>query len=423
MDNMRLNGNLLIKWMFVVLFIRHGIANAQKITDTIFFNKAWQICEKPIASYYRIGTLVVDSLWFYTGKFRDFDINGKLLTEGEYSDKGYRDGVFRFYYPDGKLMVAGKFWEDYMIGDWHWYYSNDSLRAIINFDGVETDFKFISYKLPDGKVMLDNGTGDFEWYTDLYHIGVPGFKVYGSFAAGKRSGSWEYYFARNGVESLMFTEKYDKSGKFKKASTTIDYYGDPPKARYTDYIFIPPKLWITERMLHDIFFNKGDSSGQVAVLNYLLNRKSSEIIVKNKKVENAILQVIHSLEANRGRLEYQQKEIDGKIEFKIGDKGYPEDITISGTGITEKEKEFIIFLVSKFSQIEMPGIESVAIESYYSINLYSINMKEFMPAAIRDQVNNEIFFSTLPKDKFLMLLKAIKKKIKKYIREELQFYW
>lgn len=155
----------------------------------------------------------------------------------------------------------------------------------------------------------------------------------------------------------------------------------------------------------------------------MLNRKSSEIFVRNSQVEKAILQIIRSLDANRDRLDYQRKEIDGKIEFKIGENGYPEDITVTGTGIIEKEKEFIIFLVSKFREIEMPGIEAVGIESYYSINLFSINVKEFMPASIRDQVNNDIFFTTLPKDKFLMLLKSSKKKIKKYVREQFQFYW
>ena len=408
--------------MLVLLFSTSTVTYAQKITDTIFYNGAWRICEKPIARYYRLGTLSVDSVWFYTGKFKDYNLNNSLITEGEYNDKGQRDGVFRFYYPDGKLMLSGKFWQGLMIGDWEWHYSNDSLKAIINFDGPSDDFKVIKYKLPDGKVKLDNGSGDFEWYTDLYNTGFSMFKVYGSFEERKRSGSWRYYSIKNGVESFQFAEKYDKDGKFKKASVSADFK-QPPKDRYTDYIFIPPTLWITERVLHDNFFNRGDSAGRVALLNYLLNRKSSEIIVKDKKIENALLQIIHSLEHNEKRLEYQQKEIDGKIEFKLGEKGYPEDITVTGKGITEKEKEFINFLVSKFHQLEMQSIESVAIETYYTINLYSINMKEFVPASIRDQVNNELFFSTLPKEKFLILLKSIKKKFKKYIREEIQFYW
>ncbi|MFC0772974.1 toxin-antitoxin system YwqK family antitoxin [Terrimonas alba] len=412
-----------IKLTLVVMFASQGISNAQKITDTIFYNRAWQICEKPIAVYYRIGTLMIDSFWYYTGKQMDFDMNGQLLTEAEYSSDGKRDGLFRFYYPDGKLMLSGKYWEGLMIGDWYWYYSNDSLKAIINFDGPSDDFKVIQYKLPDGTSMLENGTGKFEWHTNPYLSMLPNLKVYGSFSAGKRSGGWRYYLVRDdGEESLRFEEKYDKEGKFKRASASGSYYGENPKDRYTDYIFIPPKMLITEQIQYDNFFRR-DTAGGTALLNYLLNRRSSEIIVKNKKVENALLQIIRSLESNRGRLEYQQKEIDGSIEFKIGEKGYPEEITVTGKGITEKEKEFIIFLVSKFRDIEMPGVESVAIESYYTINLYSINMKEFMPVSIRDQVNNEMFFTTLPKEKFLILLKSAKKKIKKYAREAFQFYW
>lgn len=71
----------------------------------------------------------------------------------------------------------------------------------------------------------------------------------------------------------------------------------------------------------------------------------------------------------------------------------------------------------------MPGAGSVAIEGYHTIFLYSINLKEFMPASMKDLVNNDLFFSTLPKDKFMSLMRASKKKLKKYIREEYSFYW
>ena len=249
----------------------------------------WQICEKPIASYYRIGVLAIDSFWFFTGKIKDFDINGQLIMEGEYSIDGYKDGLFRFYFPNGKLMLSGKYWRDLMIGDWQWNYNNDSIRAIINFDGPSNDFAFVKYKLPDGTAMLDKGTGKFEWYTDLYNPVSPGFKVYGSFSEGSRSGSWRYYHVRDQQEeSFTFEEKYDKEGNFKRASVSGTYYGQIPKTRYTDYFFLPKHVWITEQIHFDNFFRRGEVPGEVALLNYLLNRKSSEIIVKDKKVENAL---------------------------------------------------------------------------------------------------------------------------------------
>ncbi len=223
---------------------------------------------------------------------------------------------------------------------------------------------------------------------------------------------------------LLFKEKYADDGQYKKTILSVSYFGQQPISSYADYNFEPVKIYITEHMAYDDFFRKGgDSTSDLALKKYLLNRKAAEIIVKDSTFEKALLFVIHTLENNRNRLEYQQKEIDGRIEFKIGDKGYPEDITITGKGITDKEKEFIIFLLSKFHNIEMPGSGSVAIEGYHTIYLYSVNLKEFMPASMKELVNNDLFFSTLTKDMFMSLMRASKKKLKKYIREEYSFYW
>lgn len=411
--------------MMIITCCMYNHTEAQKITDTIFFNKAWKICEKPIAAYYRIGTLAIDSFWFYTGKIRDYDMKGTLLMEGEYSEDGYKNGLFRFYYPDGKLQMQGNFLHDQMTGNWQWNHANDSLAAVINFDHGESDFRFITYKTEEGKMLLENGTGNFVINSGSKEPFLQGFKVHGFFNEGKRSGTWKYYSQGSGKnEFLMLTEKYNDDGNYKRTIASSNYFASTPKSRYDDFNFIPHKIWVTEHMEYDDFFRKGgEANSDLALIKFLLNRQSSEIIVKNKNIEDVLLFIIQSLERNRNRLEYQEKEIDGKITFKIADKGSPEDIVVSGKGLTEKEKEFIVFLVSKFSKIEMPGTETVAIESYYTIYLYSINMKEYVPSFLKSSVNNDIFFSTLPKDKFIVLLQTQKKKIKKYIREEYSFYW
>ncbi|MEO6720717.1 MAG: hypothetical protein ABIN67_10125 [Ferruginibacter sp.] len=404
---------------------------AQKITDTIFYNSNWQICEKSIAANYRIGTLAIDSFWFYTGKVTDYSITDTLLMEGQYTEYGFKTGLFKFYFPDGKLKMIGRYENDKMRGPWQWYYDNGSIRAIINLDGDEKDFKFVQFTTREGKNTLQNGTGDFEWFTGSKKITRPGKKVIGKFLNGKRSGIWRYYQLSNGPDDLLiFREKYDDDGIYKKTILSGDYYksgnftAQNPHSIYTDYNFEPSKIFVTERMGYDDFFRKDDdSTSALALKKYLINRKAAEIIVKDSTFEKALLFVIHTLENNKSRLGYQKKEIDGSIEFKIGDKGYPEDITVAGKGITDKEKEFIIFLLSKFHNIEMPGSESVAIEGYHTIYLYSVNLKEFMPASIKDLVTNDLFFSTLTKDMFMSLMRASKKKLKKYIREQYSFYW
>ncbi|MEO6357582.1 MAG: hypothetical protein ABIU77_17875 [Ferruginibacter sp.] len=419
---------------FLIIFICTALPVAifaQKITDTIFYNNSWQICEKSIATNYRIGTLAVDSFWFFTGTVKDYSMADTLLMEGQYTPYGYKTGLFKFYFPDGKLKLTGRYENDTMRGPWQWYYDNGNIRAIINLDGDSPDFKFNQFTTREGKNTLQNGTGDFEWYTSSKVVSRAGFKVNGSFLNGKRSGTWKYYQVnKDRLDLFLFKEKYDADGKYKKTFVSGDYYlsgnqtSRDPYTLYTDYNFEPIKIYVTERMAYDKFFRReDDSTSAVQVKKYLINRKAAEIIVKDSTFEKALLFVIHTLENNRKRLDYQQKEIDGSIEFRIGDNGYPENITVNGNGITDKEKEFIIFLLGKFHNIQMPGMGSVAIEGYHTIYLYSLNMKEFMPANLKDQVNNELFFSTLTKDMFLSLLRASKKQLKQYIREVYAYYW
>lgn len=417
--------------LIVIYLLLPNKTCAQKITDTIFYNNNWQICEKSVAANYRIGTLAVDSFWFFMGPVKDYNMAGTLLMEGQYTDYGFKTGVFKFYFPDGKLKQTGSYDNDTMRGPWKWYYDNGALRAIIDLNGNDTGFKFIQFNTRDEKIILQNGTGDFEWYTGSKDLERYGYKVTGSFVNGNKSGNWNYYQVNKDRPDLhIFKEKYENDGRFKKAVLSPDYYTsgnftkrDPHKP-FTDYNFEPTKIYITERMAYDKFFRSEDDSASVVQLKkYLVNRQAAEIIVKDSSFEKALLFVLHTLEKNRSKYDYQHKEIDASIEFKIGDNGYPEDITVKGNGLTDKEKEFTIFLLSKFHNIQMPGMGSIAIEGYHTIYLYSVNMKEFMPTELKDQVNNDLFFSTLKKELFVSLLKASKKVLKKYIREAYSYYW
>lgn len=411
--------------LLVIISIIPSYLFSQEITDTIYFNKRWQICEKPIAAYYRIGMLVIDSFWYYKGNIKDYTVEGQLVMEGNYSKDGYKNGLFNFYYPNGNLKVSGNYNLGRPAGAWRWNYPNDSLKAVIMFRGDEQEFGFLDYREENGQIKMQYGTGDFEWVTGSKTTNLSGYKVKGSFKDGLRYGTWKYLgFDRNDEESLMFSEKYDREGHFKKVADISSNSWRNTNSSYNDYCFSPWQISVTEHMAYDDCFRKtGDSLADMALIQFLVNGRSPEIVMKDKKFENAMLNVMHYLEGNSTKLEYQIKEIDGKIEFRIGDNAYPEDITVSGAGISDKEKEFLIFIMNKFHNIDMPGTESMAMEGFHTINFFSINMKEFMPERLKDQVNNELFFTTISKEKFLALLKADKRKIKRYIRGAYSYYW
>jgi antitoxin component YwqK of YwqJK toxin-antitoxin module len=132
-----------------------GMLAAQEVrTDTIFFNSKWQICEKPFADYYRIGKLVMDTIWYYSGTFNDYKLkdNSRLQT-GNYVGQGYRNGTFTRYYANGQPRMQGVFKYDKFVGDWNYYFENGQLNTTIRFDtfGRES-FHFWYYATESGKV-------------------------------------------------------------------------------------------------------------------------------------------------------------------------------------------------------------------------------------------------------------------------------
>ncbi len=74
-----------IIYVLLLISANESAKAQQKITDTVYFNNNWQICEQPIANYYRTGTLVIkDNVCYYWGHIKDFTIDNRLLMDGEY---------------------------------------------------------------------------------------------------------------------------------------------------------------------------------------------------------------------------------------------------------------------------------------------------------------------------------------------------
>jgi antitoxin component YwqK of YwqJK toxin-antitoxin module len=68
---------------------------------------------------------------FFYGKFKDVkkDDTTKIVALGAYSNKGLKNGLFQFYYLDGKIMANGSFIANKYDGNWVFYYPNGQLKA------------------------------------------------------------------------------------------------------------------------------------------------------------------------------------------------------------------------------------------------------------------------------------------------------
>ena len=403
--------------LFLISFMQCSESMAQKLKDTIFYNDGWKICERPIASYYRISTLAIDSFWFFTGPVNDYNIdNHSPMMEGNYTIDGYKNGRFTFYYPNGKIAVTGNYIHDKMSGIWQYYYEDGGERATIAFNGNPDDFAFVKYVSEKGKVELEKGTGNFTWRQnelDYARNDVWEYTLTGQFKDTLRDDVWKYYLGETmDMNTLRFKEKY-KNGKLVKARD-ISYYGNNKAengARVTLH-FEPGKIRTTENIEYDEFFKKFDSSGRKndqTLVNYLVGGQTPEIPVKEKEFTKAFSSVLSTLDRYRNKIDYHDKDIEGTVEFRVADEGHLKEIKVTGN-ISDKEKNFIAYIMSKFRNIEMPLLDStIALDSYHSLYFFTYNPRKLVPVDIRDYVPKDDFiFCTIPREKFMSYAKDFK---------------
>ena len=108
--------------------------------------------------------------------------NENIIEEGEY-DKGYKNGVWKRYYPNGKISKVQNYWFGKKVGQYHAYWENGNL------------------------------------------------KVAGKFSNDKKVGLWEYYYSNL---KLALRETFAEEGKL----LTHVYY-DKEGNEIKDKTFIP----------------------------------------------------------------------------------------------------------------------------------------------------------------------------------------
>jgi len=144
----------------------------------------------------------------------------KEEMEGDYLDSALTlgDGMFYWYYPNGKFKGKGRYANGKKQGAWRHYYENGSLEDSGFYkSGVPCK---LAYKWHEnGKIAMNgiyddsgNGTGTETFYDDDGTM-----DSYGKFVNGyKKDSTWTYFF-KNGK---LAAKEYYSAGKMQK----MDYY-------------------------------------------------------------------------------------------------------------------------------------------------------------------------------------------------------
>ncbi len=378
--------------------------------DTIYFNAAWQICEKPLAQYYRFGRVVIDTFWFYKGKVQDFYLSDAMQMDGNYSDIGYKEGKFYFFYSDKVIMSTGSYKNNLRTGIWEYYYPDGSLQAKIRFTEDGNEFVVLDYMNPKGVAETKDSSGNFSLLLspgDIY----PTYRVTGEFKKGKKTGTWEYHI-ENFNFGLSLREQF-KDGQFQKG-TAFKHLGGVyetyKKQKYTWMIQEYDKFKVTESFKKDrtSFRHIKDDAD---LRDYLVSGKEPEFEL-DTSFFNSYSGVLSTLNTRSIIKHFNNREkiYSGEAIFLLTDSGAVRDIEIYGN-LSEEERTLMLFFLKKFKTFKEIAKNGEELNAEHKIYFFTAFAKDVLPISVRaGTADRQFFFSPWPYKAFADRVKTILKK-------------
>lgn len=139
-----------------------------------------------------------------TGIWKEYYPGGKIKAEGHY-EQDVKIGTWQFFYPSGTLEQKGAYRNGKPEGTWRWYYENGNLLRETAFiagreDGISVELEENGDTLSFGEYVDDEREGP--WFFKQGFISIRG-----SFKAGNPDGYWEQRY-RGG--KLCFEGNFEK---------------------------------------------------------------------------------------------------------------------------------------------------------------------------------------------------------------------
>jgi antitoxin component YwqK of YwqJK toxin-antitoxin module len=135
----------------------------------------------------------------------------KVRVEREianFSDNHFEaDGVYKEYYPNGKLFVEGTYRRGRQNGEWKYYHDNGQLNRVANYKDGKPDGSRDVFRA-DGTLSAKrgfaDGVRDGDWITYDKTGKTPVSEEH--YVKGKEDGTWKYWYP-NGKQKQQITLK------------------------------------------------------------------------------------------------------------------------------------------------------------------------------------------------------------------------
>lgn len=140
---------------------------------------------------------IIDEAGKKQGVWQEYYDNGRLRAEGNY-DNNVRVGKWIYYYENGKVEQTG-FYDNsgQFSGEWKWFFPNGNIRIAEKYFEGELEGDYIEYD-KNNNVMVQgeyvNGNKEGDWITN-----VNGYIEQGTYLDNVKDGLWKYYYVADTI--------------------------------------------------------------------------------------------------------------------------------------------------------------------------------------------------------------------------------
>ncbi len=180
---------------------------------------------------------IVDEAGNFNGKWKDLYSNGKIQSEGQYTDNR-RSGQWKFYNTSEKIEQTGSFNNGRPDGLWKWYYENGALLKEEEYfqgkrDGSSTEYSVASDIIAQGQYSDGEKNGEWKYksgdmteegkyitglkdgvWKSYYNNGKPKFK--GNYVQGNPDGQQIFYFENGRIKEEQYFQMGIRQKTWKK---------------------------------------------------------------------------------------------------------------------------------------------------------------------------------------------------------------
>ncbi len=172
----------------------------------MFFSRRNTFVEKMCSEFIRY--IRIDSEGNFNGYFKDLNRENLLLGKGLYAH-GKKHGYFEIYYPNGKISCRGNYLNNIPVGQWDFFYEDQSPERTIRF--TEKDTLLLRFVDNKGNLKVNEGIGEFNGYVNQLPSGpnpTGALMAKGKILDGKPDGKWTSSLHNN--KTFECKEEFDR---------------------------------------------------------------------------------------------------------------------------------------------------------------------------------------------------------------------